>query len=169
MSTEPAHTASNRPWDTWLAEHAEVFFLYARQQSRCESDAKDILQDVLLELWNKAHDQLPDRALVFATIRRRAMDLGRSIDRRSKRESSVADAAPTWFIPDVSANDSWQCLSHAVQNLSPDLREVLILRIWGDLTFPAIAEMLAVPIPTATSRYRYALEKLRERLPDLQP
>ena len=40
-------------------------------------------------------------------------------------------------------------------------REVIALKIEGELTFAQIAEALDISINTAASRYRYALEKLR--------
>ena len=60
-------------------------------------------------------------------------------------------------------------LASAVLQLPPNLREVLMLRIWADMSFPAIAQLTGVPCATATSRYRYALDHLREQLAELQP
>ena len=51
-------------------------------------------------------------------------------------------------------------LSNALTNLPQDQREVIILKIWGDLTFQEIAEMFSCSINTVTSRYRYATQKL---------
>ena len=41
---------------------------------------------------------------------------------------------------------------------------MLTLKIWGDLTFAQIAARLEISPNTAASRYRYALEALREAL-----
>jgi RNA polymerase sigma-70 factor (ECF subfamily) len=41
-------------------------------------------------------------------------------------------------------------------------REVVILKVWGELTFAEIAEALDIPANTAASRYRYGLEELRK-------
>ena len=155
-------------WHQWWQAEGSVFFLYARQQTRCEADAKDVLQDSLIEAWRKSGDALPDKAIVFATIRRRAIDLGRSTDRRSRRENDVAMDRAKWFMPDFSDFDTHQRISEAIASLSTDVREVLVLRIWGDLTFPAIAQLMETPVATATSRYRYALEQLRETLTELK-
>ena len=38
------------------------------------------------------------------------------------------------------------------------------LKLWDGLTFEQIAAALDIPPNTAASRYRYALDKLRERL-----
>ncbi|MEN8681059.1 MAG: sigma-70 family RNA polymerase sigma factor [Akkermansiaceae bacterium] len=158
-------------WSSWIAENGEAFFLYARQKTRSESDAKDVLQDALTEAWRRTSEGLPERSLVFATIRRRAIDCGRSIDRRSKREIKFADDSPNWFVPDFSANDVRHQLASAIETLPETLSEVLFLKIWGDLTFPAISKLINIPVATATSRYRYALERLREctTLTELMP
>ena len=49
-------------------------------------------------------------------------------------------------------------------HISGDQREVLVMKIWGGLSFPQIAAVLRISANTAASRYRYALAKLREPL-----
>jgi RNA polymerase sigma-70 factor (ECF subfamily) len=156
-------------WQLWLKDHGEVFFLYARQQTRSEADAKDVFQEALVEAWRKSGEATPDKAMVLATIRRRAIDLGRSMDRRTVREQRVCGEAPAWLVTDYAENDTREFLRAAISGLPEALREVLILRIWGDLSFPAIARLTDVPLATATSRYRYALERLRGTLTELKP
>lgn len=156
-------------WESWLEENGERFFLYARQQTRTECDAKDVFQEALTEAWHKADGEIPDRAMVIATIRRRAIDLGRSTDRRACREQAFHEKAPPWFEADYSTADTGDYLAAAIQDLPGDLREVLILRIWEDMSFPAIAQLTGVPTNTANSRYRYALERLRGCLTELKP
>jgi RNA polymerase sigma-70 factor (ECF subfamily) len=51
-----------------------------------------------------------------------------------------------------------------MEELPPDQRAVVHLKLWEHLTFDAIAEMLDISQNTAASRYRYAIDKLRERL-----
>ena len=169
MSRDPAAVPQRSRWQRWLDSHGERFFLYARQQTRSESDAQDVLQDALAESWRKAGGRIPDTSLVIATIRRRAMDLGRSIDRRSRREQNFAGDDPSWFSVDYSAGDTECHLAAAVQQLPTHLREVLVLRVWEDMPFPAIARLTGVPTSTASSRYRYALDQLRECMTELKP
>ena len=52
----------------------------------------------------------------------------------------------------------------ALEALPDAQREVLVMRVWGGLTFPQVAEALGIPADTAASRFRYALGKLRELL-----
>jgi len=166
---DPQPSPPESRWQRWLDSHAERFFLYAQQLTRSESDAKDVLQDALTESWSKSGGEIPNRGLVLATIRRRAIDLGRSIDRRSRREQSFAAYTSPMFVADYAAGDTGDHLATAIQRLPDHLREVLILRIWEDMSFPAIGKLAGIPQPTATSRYRYALERLRECLTELKP
>jgi RNA polymerase sigma-70 factor (ECF subfamily) len=154
----------NSEWDTWVANHAPKFLLYARQLARCEADAHDLVQESVVEAWGRQPDgNPPPLALVFATIRRRAIDLGRSEDRRNNRESRVAeDADYVWFDSGVEDRERDRLLQKAMSSISGIYREVVILKVWGELTFAEIAEALDIPANTAASRYRYGLEELRK-------
>ena len=50
----------------------------------------------------------------------------------------------------------------AMSQLPDKYREVVTLKVWGELTFAEIAEMLAIPANTVASRYRYGLAELRK-------
>ena len=157
------HEPSSDEWRGWLRQRGPRFHLYARQQTRSESDAEDVLQDALVESWKRASGMPPD-ALVFATIRRRAIDLARSSDRRSAREEEAGGPGAEWFSPDIEERETQRLLEEAVKSLQPIYREVVTLKVWGGLTFQEIAETTGVPLNTAASRYRYALGGLREIL-----
>jgi RNA polymerase sigma-70 factor (ECF subfamily) len=157
-------------WQDWLDQHGEVFLLFARQQTRCEADARDVFQEALIDSWRRSGSQPPDRALVFAQIRRRAIDLARSIDRRVRREQeTLRETDAPWFTVDFSAGDTGDFLARAIAGLPPALAEVLTLKIWGDLSFPEMSRLLGIPAPTAASRYHAALDRLRPCLTQLQP
>ncbi|MCW1921698.1 RNA polymerase sigma factor [Luteolibacter arcticus] len=146
-------------WNDWLAENAARFLLFARQQTRCEHDAEDVLQESLVESWQRAGGR-PDAALVFATIRRRSIDLGRSNDRRAVRELESGDL----FTVPTGDRDTAEVLASELHRLPPEQRDVLTLKFWGGLTFAEVATTLEIPPGTAASRYRLALEALRETL-----
>jgi RNA polymerase sigma-70 factor, ECF subfamily len=55
-------------------------------------------------------------------------------------------------------------LAESLGELPPEQRAVVHLKLWEKLTFDQIAETLGIPANTAASRYRYAIDKLRERL-----
>ena len=158
------HPDSPQLWRTWLEANARRFLLFARDQTRCEADAHDVLQDALVEVWRRGEGRTPDHALVFATIRRRAIDLARRNDRRELREQ----AAPEWFHAPVGEPAHDDDLERAVKALPAHLREVVVLKVWSELTFQQIADTLGIPLNTAASRYRYALEHLRAALKEVR-
>ena len=158
MPTEPTPDE----WRDWLRSHGPKFLLFARQQTRRDSDAEDVLQDALVESWQRA-GRTPDDALVYSTIRRRAIDLARSSDRRAIREEASGPSEP-WFLPDVEQRETQRLLEEAVKEITPIYRDVVVLKMWSGLTFQQISDTLGIPLNTAASRYRYAIEELRENL-----
>lgn len=159
-----ASNSTTERWRLWVSERAEAFLLYARQCTRGEEDARDVLQESLAEAWKRSGHEIPDPPLVYATIRRRAIDHGRSVDSRHRREQAFVHQTEQWFQPDFSAADTNQAIANALLQLSKEFRETVTLKLWGELTFPEIAEITGVSTATATSRYRYALSHLREIL-----
>jgi RNA polymerase sigma-70 factor (ECF subfamily) len=151
-------------WELWLERHAAAFLLFARQQVRAEADAPDLVQDAIVECARRiANGAPPPVGLVFATIRRRAVDLARSDARRANRESAVGAELPAaWFDSGVEDHERDLILEEAMRQLPQLYREVLTLKVWGELTFTEIGEALEISQNTAASRYRYGLEELRK-------
>ena len=164
MSDVPSPEA----WQQWLGQHAGRLLLFARQQARLSSEGEDLLQEALVEAWQRTGSgQLPSVPLVAATIRRRAIDWARSGDRRQRRAETVEWAADRpWFDPAAADAETREWLEVALRALPDDQRAVVTLKIWGELTFAEIAETLEIPANTAASRYRYGLERLRQELND---
>jgi RNA polymerase sigma-70 factor (ECF subfamily) len=161
---------SQEQWRRWLVEHAPKLLLFARQKAASDADAQDLVQEALLECWqrNNAGTQRasspspPPLPLLFATIRRRAIDLTRREERRVNREQSVAaDETRTWFDVRSEELEFARIIQGALAGLPAEQREVITLKVWGDLTFSEIGEALGIPANTAASRYRYGLAELR--------
>jgi RNA polymerase sigma-70 factor (ECF subfamily) len=154
---------SEQDWRAWFAEHGARLRLVARQWTRCEADADDVVQEAFVRFW-KHQRHLPGNpnALVITSIRRAALDLLRRSDRRTVRERAVAADADVveWFEPE--ADPRLQALANSLPSLSAEQREVVVLKIWGDLTFDQIGEQLEIPPNTAASRWRYAMDALRK-------
>ena len=154
---------SDAGWVAWMGAHAAKWLLYARQQTRSEADAQDVVQEALAEAWQRTPaGRLPAASLVFATVRRRAVDLARRNDRRAAREAAAHTLAPPLhFDPPSDGAEHGRLVQAALGKLTPAFREVVTLKIWGELTFAEIGEALDIPANTASSRYRYGLAELR--------
>ena len=151
-------------WERWLQDHAPKFLLYARQKTRSEADAQDLVQEAVVEAARHVDNaQPPPVARVFATIHHRAIDLARRDDRRTGRELAAADTQPVaWFDTSVEDRERQQLIQDAMSQLPVIYREVITLKVWGELTFAEIADTLGIPANTAASRYRYGLAELRQ-------
>src|SRR5258708_2909532 len=90
-------------WRRWLDDHAPRFLLFARQKTRSEADAQDLVQEAVLEAVQRNGDHgPPPLPLVYATIHRRAIDLARSERRRTGRELAVMESTQgAWFCTSV--------------------------------------------------------------------
>jgi RNA polymerase sigma-70 factor (ECF subfamily) len=157
-------------WKQWLAENGPRLLLFARGWSHSRQDAEDLVQEAILRMWHYQADRdgtPPDLPLVFSTIRFCGLNLHRSESRRRKREESIIylhDFQDVWLDPVLEEDDEALILGTAMQNLNQKLREVVVMKFWGGLTFLQISETLAISSNTAASRYRYALEQLAHEL-----
>ena len=149
-------------WTGWLGEHGPSLLLFARTRTRSEAEAEDLLQEAVVESAGKSEGNLPDLPLVYAIIRRRAIDLARKTDRRIAREEAAAEESdPSWFDDTIEQKETAGVIDRAIKKMPEKFREVVILKIWSELTFAQIAEALDIPLNTAASRYRYGLEILK--------
>jgi RNA polymerase sigma-70 factor (ECF subfamily) len=166
MQTPEQRPCDDSGWRDWFSKNGARFLLCARQWTRSKADAEDVLQEAFVRFWrNQRHLPGDASALLVTSIRRAALDHIRRESRRVNREqaSLVLDGEPlTWFEPATSEAD--QHLQEVLELLPDAQRQVVALKIWGELTFDEIARQLGCSLNTVASRYRYALEKLRESL-----
>jgi RNA polymerase sigma-70 factor (ECF subfamily) len=154
-------------WRAWLAARGPALLLYARQWCPSRADAEDAIQEGFVRFWKSRGRARDDAAYLFACVRTAALDLSRAGRRRKQHEGNVGvSAGASIFQHDHEAGrDDWrEAIEAAMEKLPGEQREVLVLKIWGGLTFAEIGESLAVPTSTAASRYRYALERLEGAL-----
>ena len=156
------NVAIDENWKVCFAELSPGLVLFARQFVRSGADAEDIVQDAFVRFWRKEHS-IENRALLFATVRSVALDLLRRDARRTRREANAALEVEQSTQPQFDFDDDSQReLASAIDQLPVEQREVLVMKIWNELTFAEIGEALAISQNTAASRYRYALAALKK-------
>lgn len=60
----------------------------------------------------------------------------------------------------LEQRETYQAVWRALAKLPAEQSEIVVLKIWEQMTFQQIAVTLSLPLATVASRYRYALEKL---------
>lgn len=158
------NVASHEDWRSCFSELAPGLLLFARQWVRSAADAEDIVQEAFVKFWRRNHD-VGNRPLLYATVRSTALDFIRRDSRRAKREANAFADTEQIIEPQFEfADDSQRALAVAMAGLPADQREVLVMKIWNELTFAEIASVLGISQNTAASRYRYALAGLKRTL-----
>ncbi|MGI8435585.1 MAG: RNA polymerase sigma factor, partial [Chthoniobacterales bacterium] len=156
--------ATHEDWKICFAEAAPGLVLFARQFVRTSADAEDIVQEAFVRFWRKQHS-IQNRALLFATVRSISLDLLRRDARRARREATaVADSDHEVAPQFESGSDTQRLLVREMDRLPAEQREVLVMKIWNELTFADIGNVLGISQNTAASRYRYALGALKKNL-----
>lgn len=158
--------------DKAMDRHAAALVLFARQFTRNHADAEDIVQEAFVRFWKSGRRATDPLAYLYACVRNYALDQRRSQTRRSRREQAAAtnENCPPLFIQDCEQRELSAAVQRAFAGLPREQAEVLVMKIWGQLTFAQIAEALAISPNTAASRYRYAAESLRQALAqEMQP
>lgn len=156
--------ASHENWRNCISEVAPGLLLFARQWVQSAADAEDIVQEAFVKFWRRNHN-IANRALLYAAVRSIALDFIRRDKRRARREATVFAESQPPMEPDFELeNDTQAALAAAVDALPRDQREVVVLKIWNNLTFGEIGGTLGISNNTAASRYRYALSNLKKSL-----
>ena len=149
--------------------YSPLLLAQARRMLKSPSEAEDLVHDVFLEVWRRAHTYTPARGSVRAwlTVRVRS----RAVDRLRLARNTRHDAQDVSELADLSAAEpegtpglDHDIVQRALAGLPAEQRAVLELFYFDGLSLPEIGERLTVPVGTVKSRASRALSKLRTEL-----
>lgn len=153
------------PDRTWLEElyrcHRRPLFLIAWNVLRCQDLAEDAVHSTFVRLAGLAKVPREAKLYAFRAVRNAAVDLARVRGRYPSEPAEWQEPCTKLETPAVDDEVLAEAQS-ALEQLDDAAREVIELRLHASLTFQEIAELLDQPLPTVASRYRRAIEKLRE-------
>ncbi len=134
---------------------------YAETLTRNREDAEDSLQAAMMRI-----SQSPIRlamadhpwAYFLKIVRNEAL---RILSRRRPTQS-LSEATRAWQFddPEAEREESRRQVRSALSGLPAEQAEVVVLKVWENMTFLEISVVLGESPNTAASRYRYALAKL---------
>ncbi len=157
------------PWPQSMAEfdalieatqHRLIQFAFCRLHSA--ADAEDVVQDVFVrayrhrERYRKVDNAVP---FLFRMVANRATDLLR---KRRHAAAPLEDLAAEQRTGDGADRQRW--IETLLGRLPARQAEAIRLRIYGELSFDAVARSVGCSVPTVKSRFRYGIQKLRKLL-----
>jgi RNA polymerase sigma-70 factor (ECF subfamily) len=168
MSHEP-QTLSPEYVAAMVAAHGQELERFLLGILRDAATAADCAQTTFTKLLERGHESRPEtrRAWLFKVAYQEAM--------LAKRKASTGDRVlrkAAWGLNLQSESPDGQALRvesvdqvrRALDELPPEQRQVVWMRIYEEKTFAVIAEELRIPIGTALGRMRTALQKLKRAL-----
>ena len=193
LPVEPRSTESARSGGSPLAPRAQgdragfeelydrlssVLFSTAFRILNDREAAEDVLQDVFIQIWEKAPLYNPSlgKPVTWAITltRNKAIDRLRATDRRGRLKEAVQSESRVLEQFDgrssfdaVASEEAAKMVRASIQMLSEDQRQVIELAFYSSLSQTEIAERLNVPLGTIKARIRRGMLKLKELLDPL--
>lgn len=150
---------------------AYIGYIYSivYQMIQNKENAEDVTSEFFLRLWEKAGQyqtgSTGHRGYLAAIARNMSIDFLRKHGREQlagtqeeKDDGTVAVSESVSVEQEVIEELS---VKEALEKLETKEREIVHLKIMGELTFQEIAKILAIPLGTVTWKYQNALKKLR--------
>ncbi|MFD0676059.1 MULTISPECIES: sigma-70 family RNA polymerase sigma factor [unclassified Paenibacillus] len=136
-----------------------------------KNDVCDVVSEVYVQLFKALpgyNFQKPYRSWLNGLIIRQTRSWNRKLWRRFRiinrsKLLEPLEPAPEDMEQIHLRNEQGNELAELVQKLSYKHSEVIVLRYFQDCSFEEISELLGIPLNTAKSRHRVALEKLRKQ------
>lgn len=158
--------------------HARVLFSLICRIVRDHGEAEDVLQEVLLRVWDKAESYDPVLGSPIAWLVRIARN--RAIDRLRARQArppaspedllaSVASDEQVTPGPEGSAAaaEERRSVLQALDQLPPEQRSLIEAAFFEGYTHAELAERSGLPLGTVKTRIRTGMLALRDRLSHL--
>jgi RNA polymerase sigma-70 factor, ECF subfamily len=166
-------TGDRRSFAELYDRFSRVLFSVAYRVLNSQEAAEDVLQDVFIQIWEKAplYDPQRGKPLTWAVTltRNKAIDRLRAIQRRNRLQDAVEKEALTFeqfddrsSVEAVEGMETGAMVRAAIRRLSPDQRQAIELAFFSGLTQTEIAERLREPLGTIKARIRRGMMKLRD-------
>ena len=151
-------------WESLVRTHTRRVYGLCYRFTGTDSEAQDLTQEVFLRVYRTLKTFRAAEGAFTTWLARLTRNLLIDHYRRTRQErltDSIEDQlpvleepAPAAARPDsmVAGREASEILQGALQKLSPELREAVILRDLQDMEYREIAEILRIPEGTVKSR-----------------
>jgi RNA polymerase sigma factor (sigma-70 family) len=156
-----------------LLPHMDAAYNLARWLTRSDHDAEDLVQAAYLRALRffGGSNMTNNRAWLLTIVRNTCytwLDQNRARGTTRTLDEEIHGVASDAMDPErqLLRKDQKQTVRRAVEELPPELREVIVLREMEGLSYKEIAAIAEIPQGTVMSRLARARERLRLRLGD---
>lgn len=146
-----------------ILQRGPALVMYARQWLDGVA-AEDAVQDALAALLGERSPPANPAAWMYRAVRNRAIDEMRRRERQVRHERTRARENVEWFDARIDARLDAKSAEAALRNLRAEDREIVVLRVWGELGFAEIASVTGMGVSSVHDRYRNALRELKNAL-----
>ena len=136
---------------------------YALSITANAADAEDVLQDTYVQAYAAAGRYQP-AGKPMAWLLTIARNLALMRLRGAKRSAPLHDAEMLAALPDSVSGEDRLLLAAALQTLSAEERQIVMLHAVAGLKHREIAALHQLPLSTVLAKYHRALKKLRLKL-----
>ena len=163
-------------WDAFellLEKHRSVLSRTAYLETRDRESLHDVMQEALIQIWRDLPSYRPFGSFKGWTLKI-LLNKARKHYRRKRVETvaleAVAGIPGNDQAPEEAAEreEEAQRMRQALECLSANHREVLVLRYYSELTVPEIAKTLGLREGTVKSRLSRALDRLQQALTEME-
>ena len=147
----------------WYEAYGTQLLLYAKQWSS-DQQAEDIVQDAFIRLLKQRRPPHNVRAWLFRVVRNASISNVRSIKQRRKADRKIVETEVVWFESRSADLIDANLAQNILQTLPSHLREIVMLRIWGQMSLKEIAQIMDKSIPMIHKDYKKALEMIKKEL-----
>ncbi len=183
---EACRRGDSQAWSELLRGSRGLVYSICAQYAHAPEDVEDLMQEVLLRIWQRLGDYNPERGELKAWIATLARNLCVDSWRRSgMQRATVSLDAPAnaaeeeshasfaQRIPDsrptpeqcASRAEMRRIVSRSIRHVAPEMQAVVRMRLIDDLENDEISTRLRIPAGTVKSRMSRGRSQLMELLP----
>ena len=164
-----------RAYEALVRRYMSAAYMVAYGYVNNAEDARDLSQEAFVKVYQaraRFDEERPFYPWLYRVLRNHCLNYLR----RGRTEVSIDDenthreiASPGPSALDNLEGDERRCIVRAaIERLSDDHREIIMLKNFNDCSYKEISELLGIPIGTVMSRLFYARQALRALVEEME-
>jgi RNA polymerase sigma-70 factor (ECF subfamily) len=159
-----------------VERHKREAYRIARRLTRSHEDARDLAQDAFIRCYHSMEDfrgECSFRTWLYRIVVNLSLNQLKSprVSRRTELpegtlERLPADGPGADPAADLELARRSEQLRAAIDRLPPKQKQTLTLKVYGELKYEEISEVMRCPVGTAKANFYHAVKRLRELMDD---